>query len=117
MTLADAVFALRPAARPLADYRVEDDGTGSRIAFWSPALGPQPTAAELAAVTEQQVQDARDALAPERSDLRRQAAAAVNAIDLYLATADTATAAEVRAQVKRLSQYVRRVIVRLVQID
>ena len=53
----------------------------------------------------------------EVTDLRQQAGAAVSAIDTYLAIADTATPAQVREQVKRLSQIMRRVIVRLVQVD
>lgn len=54
VTLADALSVLYPAAEPLRDYTLVDDGTGPRIVAWNlPA--PQPTQAELDAVTEQQV--------------------------------------------------------------
>lgn len=60
----------------------------------------------------------RDAAAhPERTDLRQQAAAALQICDDYLTLADAATAAQVRAQVKFLTQAVKRLIKRLVQLD
>ena len=61
VSLADAILVLFPAARPLVDFDVIDrgDGQGAQVAFWSAALGPPPTAAQLAAVTAQQVQAAR----------------------------------------------------------
>ena len=118
MTTAEALEVLYPAAVPLVDYVVADDGSGQRVGRWDAArLGPEPTAGQLSAVTDEQVAEARDARHPERTDLRRQAAAAVAALDQYLAIADAATAAQVREQVKRLSQITRRVVVRLVQID
>lgn len=55
VTLSDAIAALYPAAIPNTDYRVEDDGTGPRLAHWSPDLGPEPTAEAIAAVTARQV--------------------------------------------------------------
>lgn len=58
-----------------------------------------------------------DSLEPARTDLRQQAAQAVQSLDAYIAIADGATAAQVRDQVKRLSQMMRRVIVRLVQVE
>lgn len=58
-----------------------------------------------------------DAAHPERTDLRQSAQTAIAALDAYLAIADTATAGQVRDQVKRLSQMVRRLIIRVVQID
>lgn len=53
----------------------------------------------------------------ERTDLRDNATAAIDMLDQYLLIADAATAAQVREQAKRLSQMVRRLIVRLVQLD
>lgn len=42
---------LYPSANPLADYRIQDDGSGPYIAHWDEAkLGPRPTQEELAAV-------------------------------------------------------------------
>jgi len=42
---------LYPNANPLADYRVQDDGSGPYIAHWDEAkLGPRPTQEELDAV-------------------------------------------------------------------
>lgn len=54
-----------------------------------------------------------DAQAPERSDLRVSVAAALVDIDAFLAIADAATTAQVRAAVKRLAQIQRRVLVYL----
>lgn len=56
-------------------------------------------------------------LNPEKKSLLDTAIAAVGTIDSYLDIADTATNVQVRSQVKFLSQAVRRIIVRLVQID
>ncbi|QEL18516.1 XkdW family protein [Limnoglobus roseus] len=54
VTLADALTVLYPAASPLVDYTVADDGTGPRIAAWH-LPGLQPTAEQLAAVTPEHV--------------------------------------------------------------
>jgi hypothetical protein len=56
--LADAVTVLFPAARPLVDYILSDDGTGPLITYWSPTLGTQPTADRLASVTQAEVDEA-----------------------------------------------------------
>jgi hypothetical protein len=79
----------------------------------------QQSQADAIAATWGQAQDqaADEAAHPERTELRQNAQAAVDAIDQYLLIADTATAAQVREQVKRLSQMMRRVIRRLVQLD
>ena len=58
-----------------------------------------------------------DSLQPARADLRNNLQTALDAIDQYLAIADTATAAQVRDQVKRLTQMMRRVLVRLGQLS
>lgn len=58
MTIPDALLVLRPTARQFADYLVSDDGSGARITRWSHP-SPEPTAAEIAAVTPQQVAAAR----------------------------------------------------------
>jgi hypothetical protein len=56
VSLADALAYLRPDALPLRDYALADDGTGPRVAWWDAgAVGPQPTAEEVAAVTPGQV--------------------------------------------------------------
>ncbi len=64
VTLSDAIQVLYPSARPdtgagARDYTIADDGTGPRIAFWAPALGPQPTQAQIDAVTQAQVDAAK----------------------------------------------------------
>lgn len=42
---------LYPSANPLADFRVQDDGSGPYIAHWDEAkLGPRPTQEELDSV-------------------------------------------------------------------
>ncbi len=54
-----------------------------------------------------------DALDPKKGSLRQQAAGAVDQIDQFLAVADTATAAQVRAAVKGLAQVTRAIILRV----
>lgn len=60
--LADAISVLFPAAVPLRDYTLVDDGSGPRIAAWH-LPDPQPTPEQLAAVTPEQVDAARKAVA------------------------------------------------------
>lgn len=59
MELIDAIMVLRPNARELVDFIVANDGSGQQIVQWNPLIGPQPTPAELAAVTQAQVDAAR----------------------------------------------------------
>lgn len=49
MTLAEVLLQLFPAADPLRDYVVQDDGRGAYIAAWH-LSEPRPTVAELAAL-------------------------------------------------------------------
>ena len=59
VTLSDAVQTLYPTAS-LSDYAISDDGSGPQIVQWNAAaLGPQPTQAQLDAVTQAQVDAAR----------------------------------------------------------
>lgn len=53
---------------------------------------------------------------PERRDLRQAAEQAIASIDTYLAIASPSNA-QVVAQVRRLSQYTKSIIKRLIQID
>lgn len=56
VALADALRVLAPNAVPLVDFILSDDGKGSFLAAWNEkALGLQPDANTLAAVTQQQV--------------------------------------------------------------
>jgi len=64
VTLVEALQVLFPTARAEngpggRDYAIADDGSGPQIVYWNPALGTQPTPAELAAVTQAQVDAAR----------------------------------------------------------
>lgn len=79
----------------------------------------QQAAADAIAATWGSAEDQafKDQQHPTRTDLRQTKQAALDAIDTYLLIADAATAAQVREQVKRLSQMVRRLIVRTVEID
>lgn len=77
VTTAEALAALYPTATPLVDYVVTDTG----ITFWSPALGPQPSPAALAAVTDQQVADARSAREQNLYDFVNAVAARLTAVD------------------------------------
>lgn len=45
--LSQTIQHLYPTSVSLRDWRVENRGNGQMLAFWSPALGPQPTQAEL----------------------------------------------------------------------
>lgn len=100
VTTAEALSVLYPAAVPLVDYVVADAGSGAAITFWSSALGPVPTAGQLAAVTTQQVTDAGRAREPLLRDLLDDAAARVAAIDNYLALGSP-TNAQVQAEFRR----------------
>lgn len=65
VSLVDQIAFLYPnvqCSSPLitGDYSVVDNGSGPRITHWNTAkLGPQPTEAQLAAVTPQQIEAAR----------------------------------------------------------
>lgn len=60
VTLADAIEVLHPTAVPLVDYEVRDDGKGQFVHTWN-LLVPPPTAEQVAAVTQSQVDAARTA--------------------------------------------------------
>ena len=47
--IAIRIMSLYPNSTPLVDWIVEDNGTQT-ITYWNPALGPQPTLEQLAAV-------------------------------------------------------------------
>lgn len=111
MTTAEALEALYPDAEPLVDYVVTEAG----IARWDPALGPEPTPAELAAVTEQQVTDARRAREPLLHDLLDDAQARLAQIDTYLAIPSPNNSQAV-AEVRRLCVAQRRVIQALARL-
>lgn len=84
----------------------------------SPAALAAAAALDLSAGASRARRRARDdAGRPGRKALREQAAQAVADIDAYLVIADAATPAQVRAAVKRLSQMMRAVIIRLNNID
>ena len=99
------ILALRylyPAADPLRDYVVADDGTGPRIAAWNlPA--PQPTDAELQAAlpaAQAQAEQEREraevsAMLDERYRLFNRANASGNPQD----------AADIQAEIKGLLDY------------
>lgn len=61
-------------------------------------------------------QSALNAVNPQKTDLITNAQTAIDAFDQYLAIADTATAGQVRDQVKRLTQVTRKILLRLVQV-
>lgn len=71
VTTSEALQVLFPNGRPLVHW-VTMDGL---IVKWDPALGPQPTQAQLDAVTQTQVDAAVDtkelAMKPEKNDLRK----------------------------------------------
>lgn len=91
-----------------------------RIDFSPSATQPQrdAAAAVIAAFDPSDAAQAawEEAQKPERQTMRQAAAAAVTDIDTYLAISNP-TNAQVAAQVRRLSQIMRAVIRRLIQID
>lgn len=95
------------------------DGT-VRIDFRPEATDQQRAAAQAVVDSFDWSQAAQDAWEedqhPERKALRQAAVQAVADIDTYLAIANP-TNAQVVAQVRRLSQYTRSIIRRLIQID
>jgi hypothetical protein len=115
VTLAEALEVLYPNARPLVDYVVRDDGTGPRIADWSAALGAQPTAEQLAAVTAEQVEAARRAAEPDLRDFVDQAQARFDEIAAYLAL-PTPTAAQREAAFRDCLQWQRRLTRAMVRL-
>jgi uncharacterized protein YkwD len=63
VSLAEAIRVLYPAADPLRDYSVSDDGSGPQIARWDEdRLGPIPTPEQIAVVTDADVAAARLAM-------------------------------------------------------
>lgn len=58
VSLPDALFVLRPNAVPGVDYTLANSGSGDVIVSWTYAT-PQPTAGEIAAVTQDEVDAAR----------------------------------------------------------
>lgn len=87
---------------------------GVVIQHRSEATAPQRAAADAAVLAFDWSQAAHDAWLedrkPERKAVRQAAAQAVADIDAYLLIADAATNVQVRAQVKLLSQIVRRLV-------
>ena len=112
---ADALEVLYPNSRPLVDWVIVDEGAGPQITFWSPALGPQPTPAELAAVTEQNLEDARRGKEPFLRDLLDDAQARIAQIDTYLAIASP-TNAQVTAEFRRCEIAQKRIIEALARL-
>ncbi len=60
VSLSQKLLYLYPDSVPMVDWVVRHDGNGEYIYYWNPALGPQPTQAELDAITEAQVIAAAD---------------------------------------------------------
>lgn len=58
--LAVRIKTLYPSANLLDKVVLLDDGSGSYISKWDDTLGPQPTGAELLAVTAQDIEDYKD---------------------------------------------------------
>ena len=113
VSLCDAVVTRYPAAIPLVDFVATEGG----LTGWNAAkLGPQPDAATLAAVTQEQVDAAKAAKNPEKRDLKALAAQAVADNAAYLQLTSP-TNAQVAAQVRKLTQQNQRVIPRLTQLD
>lgn len=55
VTIDDAIAVLYPNAIRLQDYIVTENDGAVSLTFWNSALGTQPTQAQLAAVTQAQV--------------------------------------------------------------
>jgi hypothetical protein len=55
LSLANRIRVLFPEAEPEKDFILVSDSKGGHIGYWNPALGQEPTVAELDAVTEDMV--------------------------------------------------------------
>jgi len=112
----NAVFALNG---PNSVIVVSESGS-EKVTLWGVALGPQPTQAELDAVTQVQVDAAKDVresiVAPELHAIRQSADNAIADLDTYLAIASP-TNAQVAAIVRKLCQQNRQIIKRLIQVE
>lgn len=51
VSVSDIIQFIYPNARPFADFVVSDVGAGPSITYWNPAIGVQPSQAELDAAT------------------------------------------------------------------
>ncbi|GAA5513663.1 hypothetical protein Dcar01_02407 [Deinococcus carri] len=97
---------LYPAADPLRDYTVADDGTGPRITAWHLPT-PQPTPAELAAAL-----PAAQAAAQARADLTEAQAMLDERYRLYtraVASGNTQDAADIQAEIQDILTYIQEV--------
>jgi hypothetical protein len=115
-------------------WLVVERADGSRVRIDGVPAGQQAAAVAIVLtldLSDAAIEERWEARNPERLTLRQEAAqaiadidAGIADIDAYLLIADAATAAQVRTQVKRLSQLLKglgridkRVIARLVQLD
>lgn len=110
---AEVIKHLFPASVPLRDWVVSNDGTGDKITYWKAAIGTQPTQAQIDAVTDQQIADAKvaavNAAEPDLTTLRDSATQAVIDINTFLAISSP-TNAQVLAEVKAIDQRQRAII-------
>jgi hypothetical protein len=58
VAIPEALMALYPAANPITDWTVVNNGTPV-ITYWNPSLGAQPTQSQIDAVTQAQVDAAK----------------------------------------------------------
>ncbi len=86
-SLSEAIETLFPLAVNDVNFKVSDDGTGPRITYWEDSLGPLPTSAQLNAVTQEQVDAAKDAKEasekPLQNNLRKRVNGFINTIQDY----------------------------------
>ncbi len=104
------------AVCPIDGVSVGVDGDSSSVTFipHPGATAPQIAAGQGVVLSFDWSDNAQsawlDSKEPLLSDLKTQAAAGIAAIDTYLTIADTATAVQVRAEVKAIDQRQRKII-------
>lgn len=117
--ISEAIQVLYPNAVPLRDFEVTSQKGVSTITYWDASLGPQPTQAQLDAVTQTQVDAARDAkeasTQPEYHSLKTAATQAITDINTFLAL-NSPTNAQTLEFVRTLGRQNRVIIRRLIQI-
>lgn len=95
-SLSEAIETLFPLAVNDVNFKVSDDGTGPRITYWEDSLGPLPTSAQLNAVTQEQVDVAKDVKESSeklsQNNLRKRVNGFINTIQDYEAIASPTNA-------------------------
>lgn len=92
------------------DFVATQDGPDVRVDWLSERPMPSEEEIEAFDMSPEAIETREDTKEPLLADLNAQASGALTAIDNYLANADSATAAQVRAEVKAIDQRQKQII-------